>query len=479
MQKLTRLASETAIYGLGTIVPRLINYFLVIPHTRIFNAEAYGVITNLYAYAGFLNVIFLFGMETAFFRFASKPGASVDRVFRLAQTIVLAIALPVSGLLLLNAEALAQAWEIPGHAEYIQYLVAIILIDAVVAIPFARWRQEKRALLFSATKIINVLVLVGLNYLFLYFLFDPTIGVGYVLLANLIANALFLLFQFRNVFTWRPAWDRTMSPSMIRYAYPVMLMGVAGMTNELFSRISIQWWWPPNFKGQSAQYALGVFGACYKYAVFMNLVVMAFRYAAEPFFFSQASDKKSPDLFARINHYFVIAGAFIVLAVTINLDLLKFMLGSSEYYEGLDIVAILLVGYLFMGVYYNFSVWFKVTDRTHFGTWFTVGGALLTVVGNYVLIPVAGYYGSAWVTLLSSACMMMACYAFGQRYYPIPYKLIGGLAYLGLALALIFIAQQVSISSQVWATLFHSLLCAFFVGIVYIFERKEFSKEAN
>jgi O-antigen/teichoic acid export membrane protein len=130
-------------------------------------------------------------------------------------------------------------------------------------------------------------------------------------------------------------------------------------------------------------------------------------------------------------------------------------------------------------VYYNFSVWFKATDRTHFGTWFTVGGALLTVVGNYVLIPVAGYYGSAWVTLLSSACMMMACYAFGQRYYPIPYKLIGGLAYLGLALALIFIAQQVSISSQVWATLFHSLLCAFFVGIVYIFERKEFSKEAN
>jgi O-antigen/teichoic acid export membrane protein len=479
MQKLTRLASETAIYGLGTIIPRLINYFLVIPHTRIFNAEAYGVITNLYAYAGFLNVVFLFGMETAFFRFASKPGASVDRVFRLAQTIVLAIAVPVSTLLFVNAHWLAQAAGFSGHPEYIYYLVAIILLDAIVAIPFARWRLEKRAVLFSATKIINVLVLVGLNYLFLYFLFDPAIGVGYVLIANLIANSLFIFFQLRNVVSWRPTWDVAVSREMVRYAYPVMLMGIAGMTNELFSRISIQWWWPTNFQGQSAQYALGVFGACYKYAVFMNLVVMAFRYAAEPFFFSQASDRKSPALFARINHYFVIAGAFIVLAVTVNLDLLKYMLGSSEYYEGLDIVVILLVAYLFMGVYYNFSVWFKVTDRTQFGTWFTVGGAVVTVLGNYLLIPIAGYYGSAWVTLLSSALMMGACYVYGQRYYPIPYRVGSGLAYLAFAVGMILISNQFTFSSQAVATLFHGLLCAVFLTIAFFFERKEFNKEAN
>lgn len=479
MGKIARLASETAVYGLGTIVPRLVNFILVIPHTRVFNAEAYGVITNLYAYAGFLNVIFLFGMETAFFRFANKPGASAENVYRLAQTVVLGIAVPLSVLLWLGADWLSAAWGLAEHPEYVYYLVAIILLDAVVAIPFARWRQERKALLFSITKIVNVLVLVGLNYAFLYFFFDPSIGVGYVLLANLVANSLFILFQFRNVFSWRPLWDGPVSRAMIRYAYPVMLIGVAGMINELFSRLAIEWWWPPHFRGQSAQYALGVFGACYKYAVFMNLVVMAFRYAAEPFFFAQASDKKSPALFARINHYFVIAGAFIVLAVTVNLDILKYLLGSSTYYEGLGVVAILLVAYLCMGVYYNFSVWFKVTDRTHFGTWFTVGGAVVTVAGNYVLIPIAGYYGSAWVTLASSVCMMVACYLFGQRYFPVPYRIRAALAYLGLALGLVFVSARFSFASQWVATAFHMLVCFGFAAVVWLFERQEFRKQVT
>lgn len=477
MQKITRLASETAVYGLGTIIPRLINYFLVIPHTRIFNAEAYGVITHLYAYAGFLNIIFLFGMETAFFRFASKPGASVDHVYRLAQTIVLAIAVPVSLVLWFSADAIAAAWDLAAHPEYVRYLVGIILLDAVVAIPFARWRHEKKAWLFATVKIANVLALVGLNYLFLYVMFDPAVGVGYVLIANLLANSIFVVFQFRNLIRWRAVWDAAVSREMIRYAYPIMLMGVAGMTNELFSRLCLQWWWPENFRGQSAEHALGVFGACYKYAVFMNLVVMAFRYAAEPFFFAQASDKQSPELFARVNHYFIIAGAFIVLAVTINLDILKFMLGSSEYYEGLSIVAVLLVAYLLMGVYYNFSVWFKLTDRTHFGTWFTVGGAVFTVVGNYVLIPLAGYHGSAWVTLISSAGMLVASYLFGQRYYPIPYRLLAGVLYLGFALALIGFSSQISFSSQFAATFFHACVCLFFLAVVYLLERKDFKKQ--
>lgn len=479
MGKIVRLASETAIYGLGTIIPRLINFILVVPHTRVFNEEAYGVITNLYAYAGFLNVLFMFGMETAYFRFANKPGASAERVFQLAQTLVLGISVPLAAVLWLSAEPLAAAWGVPDHPEFVYYLVGVILLDAIVAIPFARWRQEKKALLFSVAKIINVLVLVTLNYAFLYLFFDPSVGVGYVLLANLLANSLFILFQFRNVFGWRPAWDATDSRAMIRYAYPVMLIGVAGMIHELFSRMSIEWWWPPDFQGQSAQYALGIFGACYKYAVFMNLVVMAFRYAAEPFFFAQASDKKSPELFARVNHYFVIAGAFIVLAVTVNLDILKHLLGSSSYYEGLGVVVILLVAYLFMGVYYNFSVWFKVTDRTHFGTWFTVGGAVVTVAGNYALIPLAGYYGSAWVTLASSAFMMVTCYVFGQRYFPIPYRIWPALAYLGLALGLVLLSARFSFSSQVAATLFHGLLCVVFVAVVVGFEWREFRKHVT
>lgn len=479
LQKLTRLAFETAVYGLGTIVPRLVNYLLVAPHTAIFDPGDYGAITNLYAYAGFLNVVFLFGMETAFFRYANKPGATVGQVFRQCQTVVLAVSAPLSLLLVLLAVPLAGAWGLNGQTEYIYYLAGILFIDAAVAIPFARWRQEKKALRFSVAKITNVLVLVGLNYLFLFSgWFDAAGGVRYVFLANLLANALFLLFVGKSLFSWRPAWHREQSKEMLRYAYPVMLMGLAGMTNEMFSRVAIRWWWPENFQGQSAQYALGVFGACYKYAVFMNLVVMAFRYAAEPFFFSHAADRQSPVLFAKVNHYFVVAGSFVVLAVTVNLDWLKWMLRSAAYHEGLDIVAVLLVAYLFLGVYYNLSVWFKITDRTHVGTWLTLVGAAITVAGNYLFIPVGGYYASAWVTLGCSGFMMVACYFLGQRHYPVPYRVFRGAAYLLLALVLIYVSNRWTLPLA-WANVvYHFLLCLFYLAVVWWVERKDFSRGA-
>ena len=480
MGKIKNLASETAIYGLGTIIPRLINYFLVIPHTRIFLPEAYGIITNLYAYAGFLNVVLLFGMETAFFRFANKPGADRNRVFQLAQTVVVGIALPISLVIGLNARFLAKTLGFAGHPEYLQYLAGIVLLDALVAIPFARWRQEKKATLFSIAKVTNVLVLVGLNYLFLFSRwFEPARGVGYVLLANLLANALFLIFLGKSLISWRPAWNQEQTGHMLRYAYPVMLMGLAGMTNELFSRICIEWWWPVDFQGHSAQYALGVFGACYKYAVFMNLVVMAFRYAAEPFFFSNANDKHSPALFAKVNHYFIVAGCFIVLVVTVNLDWLKWMLRSPAYHEGLDIVIILLIAYLFTGVYYNFSAWFKITDRTHFGTWFTALGALITIGGNYFLIPIAGYYGSAWVTLACSGFMMVACYTFGQRYFPVPYQVGKGLAYLLLACGLIGLSNTWAFNAQWQTTMYHLFLCLIYLVVAWQAERKNVSSNAT
>jgi O-antigen/teichoic acid export membrane protein len=478
LQKLTRLASDTAIYGLGTIVPRLINYFLVIPHTRVFAPADYGVITNLYAYAGFLNVIFLFGMETAFFRFVSKPGASADQVFRLAQTVVMAVSGTLALLMAALAMPLANAWGLNGKTEYVYYLAGILFVDAAVAIPFARWRQEGRALIFSLSKIGHVLLLVSLNYYFLYYRFDPAVGVGYVFIANLLANTLLLAVQAGQLLRWRPLWQRPVSGQMVRYAYPLMLMGLAGMTYELFSRVSIQWWWPENFQGQSARHALGVFGACYKFAVFMSLAVMAFRYAAEPFFFSNAADKQSAALFARVNHYFVVAGAFIVLAVTVNLGWLKWMLGNAAYHEGLDVVLILLMAYLFNGVYYNFSVWFKITDRTHFGMWFTAGGAAITVAGNYLLIPVAGYYGSAWVTLAASVAMTLACYILGQRYHPIPYPVLKSAAYVALAGALIYISHQVNLSAPL-QTFFNLALCALYALIAWLAERKEFLRMAH
>ncbi len=211
---------------------------------------------------------------------------------------------------------------------------------------------------------------------------------------------------------------------MFHYAYPVMLSGLAGMTNEMFSRIMLEWWLPENFyPGKTSSYAIGVFGACYKYAAIMNLGIQAFRFASEPFFFSNATDKNSPALFARVNYYFVIIGCIVLLGVSINMDILKHYLRSEEYWEGLYIVPILLTGYLFLGIYFNFSVWFKITDKTYFGTFITVIGATITVIGNFYSSPLPVIWVAASLPWLPMPPWRIICYGLGQKHFPIPIPL--------------------------------------------------------
>lgn len=471
MNPLRKLAGETAIYGLGTILPRLFNFLLVPLHTAVFDPEAYGVITYLYAFVAFINVVYMWGMETAYFRFATKPGADARQVFNLAQTVVLSISLLLSLLIIAFKFPIASYVNLAGKEHYVTWLAGVMFIDALVAIPFAQLRLQKKSMRFATAKITSVLLLVFLNYYFLYQA-NTTVEVGYVFLANLLGNAVLVLFFIRTLWEWRPSYDRTITPAMFRYAYPVMLTGVAGMVNEMFSRITLEWWLPENFyPGKPAAYALGVFGACYKYAVFMNLAVQSFRFAAEPFFFSHAQDKKSPELFAKVNHYFVIVASTILLAVSINLDMLKYILGDEQYWSGLTVVPILLLAYLFLGVYYNLSVWFKLTDRTHYGTLFSVGGAAVTILANYLLIPVWGYVGSSIAALLCYTSMTVACYWFGQKHFPIPYPIGKSLFYILFALALIYISARFTVENQWLALLFHNILVLGYFGIIYFLER--------
>lgn len=492
MSKIKKLAGETAIYGLGSIVPRLLNFLLFPLHTRIFDPAAYGVISYLYVFVAFLNIVYTFGMETAYFRFATKVDAQPDRVFNIAQTAVLLISGSLSLVFLVFSGPLATALSIPGKSHYIVLLAVIMFIDASVAIPFAKLRLEKKAFRFALAKIINVVILVGLNlYFFLIaywlaskqisfnfalisaYVKSSTYGIEYVFIANLLANAFYLLFFYKILLKWRPVFDGQILPAMMHYAYPIMLTGLAGMTNEMFSRWTLLWWLPENFyPGKSSLYALGVFAACYKYAVFMSLTVQAFRFAAEPFFFSHAYEKNSPELFARVNHFFIIVCSFILLAVTINMDILKYLLGGKAYYEGLGVVPILLLGYLFLGVYYNFSVWFKLTDRTYYGTIITVGGAFLTIALNFILIPIAGYMGSSWASLICYFAMALACYGIGQKYYPIPYKNWQSAAYILFACVLIWVAQALPIDSRYWAMAMHCLLMIVFLAVAYAFEKR-------
>jgi O-antigen/teichoic acid export membrane protein len=476
--KLRRLAGETALYGLGNMVPRLLNFILFPIHTAFFHPAEYGIFTKLMSVVALLNVIYTFGMETAYFRFATKTDADEKRIFNLAQTAVVTISTAFSVLFILFATFFAAGIGIQGHEDYVIWLSVIMFIDNIVSIPFARLRLQKKPLQFAFFRLSNVLILTGLNLYFLYVIFDPTVGIAYIFIANLIANSFYLIFFFKTLIRWRPSYDREVFPSMVRYSYPVMLMGLAAMTNEFFSRLALEKWLPANFyPGKSSAYALGVFGGCYKLSVFMNLTIQAFRMAGEPFFFSQSRDHNSPQLFSKVNHYFVIVCCIILLAVSINLDALKFILRiSPEYWEGLYVVPPLLLGYLFLGVYYNLSIWFKLTDKTYFGTLITLGGALLTIVFNFLLIPVAGYFGSSIATMLVYGFMMLACYFFGQKYYPIPYKVLSDSAYILLTVILVYAVNEIRIDSQWVAFPFHLSIVLFFLAVIYKMEWKNLKR---
>jgi O-antigen/teichoic acid export membrane protein len=474
MSKIKRLAGETVLYGLGSIVPRFLNFLLVYLHTRVLPPEEYGIITDVLAFVAFLNVLYAFGMETAYFRFATKPGMDEKNIFNLTQTTVLVISLVISILLVLLANPIAVSFGFSHHVEYVYWTVGIMFLDAVVIIPFARLRLQKKALQFAVGKLVNVLIIVALNIYFLKVIYNPEVGFAYVLLANLIANGFFLLFFLKTLLSWRPAYDKDLSRQMFRYAYPVMITGLAGMTNEMFSRKTLHYWLPENFyPGRNAAYVLGIFGACYKFAVIMNLAIQAFRYAAEPFFFSNAAEKNSPALFARVNHYFIIVCCIILLGVGINLDILKYFIGKPEYWEGLSIVPILLLAYLFLGIYYNVSVWFKLTDKTHYGTYITIGGAVITIVANYILIPVAGYTGSSWATFLCYFGMAVTCYLLGQKHYPIPYTIARDVGYILFTTLLVYVVNAINIGNQWLASSFHILVIAAYLLVIYFLERNQ------
>lgn len=477
VNQIKRLAGETALYGLGSIIPRMLNILLLPLHTiDMFSRAEYGLITKLYAFVAVINILYMFGMETAFFRFASKPGASVPRVFSLAQTVVTGISLGLTFIFILFADSIATGLNIPNHPEFITWLALTMLIDAIVAIPFARLRLEKKAWLFAFAKIINVLILIGLNYYFLKMNYDPNVGIGYVFLANLIANALFILFFIKTLIAWRPSWDKSISPQMLQYAYPVMITGIAGMINEMFSRNMLDWWLPENFyEGITPEEAGGIFGACYKFAVFMNLGIQAFRYAAEPFFFSHAANKNSPILFARVNHYFIVVCCIVLVGVSLNLGLIKRFFTGPDFWVGLPIVPVLLLAYLFLGVYYNMSVWFKLTDKTYFGTYITLLGVLITVAGNYFLIPLAGFMGSSVAALLCYGSMTIICYVLGQRHFPIPYSIGKDFLYIICSFVLVMVVQSIYPEDSLSNTVINLIITAVFCVAIFFCERKGIS----
>jgi O-antigen/teichoic acid export membrane protein len=494
LSTLRKLAGETVIYGASSILGRLLNYLLVPYYTYVFAAGQYGIITEFYAYVAFLNVLYTYGMETAYFRFATTNRSDEPAVFNKATSAILFTSLIFSGLLFLLATPITTALDYPGKEHYIRWFALILAIDAVVAIPFARLRLQGKSVYFAVAKLINILINIGLNIFFLSvfpgiirgeslgflepiarLIYNPGYSVEYVFLANLLANASLLVLLWKAFSGFRITLPWNALKPMLTYAYPILFAGLAWVTNEMLSRWALRFWLPEGFyPGLTNEAALGVFGAVYKFSVFMSLAVQAFRYAAEPFFFSRAADKNSPHLFSTVSHAFILFGCIIVLAVSINLDLLQYVLRQEVYRQGMHVVPVLLFANLFLGIYYNVSIWYKLTDKTHYSMWIAGGGAILTVLLNYLLIPVAGYEGSSWVTLIVYLSMAAVCYGIGQRYYPIPYPVVRDIAYILITALLIGLVHELSVENMVLLVLFRFIIILAFTGLIIVLERKRF-----
>jgi O-antigen/teichoic acid export membrane protein len=369
--------------------------------------------------------------------------------------------------------------------SYIKYVAGILAFDAISAIPFAKLRQENKAKRFAILRLINIGINIGLNLFFLVLcpallktdssswvnvFYNPEIGIGYVFISNLIASAATVLLLSPEIFSSKFEFDTALWKNMIIYSFPLMIAGFAGMINETIDRILIPYL--INDK-TDAMVQLGIYGACYKLSIIMTLFIQTFRYAAEPFFFSQSTGEQPQKVYAEVMNYFVIVCSFIFLSVMLYIDVVKLFIGPA-YRSGLVVVPILLMANLCLGVFYNLSIWYKLTAKTTWGAWISILGAIITLALNFWLIPVMGYLGAAWATLICYASMMVISYSFGQKYYHVPYKVFSFFRYTILALVLWLVSRFFENNYTLSSTskfLIHTALLLVFVFITWIYER--------
>lgn len=467
MSVLRKLAGQTAIYGVSSIVARFLNYLLTPLYTSrgVFAPAAFGVITSLYAWTAFLNVVLTFGMETTFFRFANKHEQS-GRVYATAVYLLAATTTVFIVLGLLFAHGIASFIGYPEHATSVRLLVVIIGIDAITVVPMARLRQENRPWRFAAINVISVIVNIAFNLFFLAYcmpkynagqsnalidaVYNPAFGVGYVFLANVISTGLKFLMLLPEWPSFRTSsehagFDAKLLRPMLAFGLPLLVAGLAGMTNETADRVLMKHLLPANI----ADTQIGIYGACYKLAILITLFIQAFRFAAEPFFFSHAKEKNSRLTFARIMNIFVAVcmGAF--LLVMLFLDLFKWFIPNPAYWPGLVVVPILMLANVFLGIYYNQSVWYKLSDRTRAGGTIAIIGAVITLVLLFWWIPIWGYVGAAWATFICYASMATISYVWGQKHYPIPYNVGRVLGYMAAGVFLWWGCEQLPLEGTV------------------------------
>lgn len=486
MNPLKKLFKQTFIYGLATVLPRMLSFFLLPFYTDVLETDAYGEVSVIFAWFAIFNVILAYGMETAFFRFYHggddrKKVVSTSLISIFGSTIIF---------LVLALAFLSQFSAFTGiEARYLKYAIYILALDALVVIPFAWLRANEKPMKYAVIKLLNVCVNFGLNIFFIYALpkiiaanpdsifgmvYKENHEISYIFISNLIASGVTLLFMLKLYKRWPHKFDFELWKKMGRYAMPVMIAGIAFTVNEVFDRILLEQILPQDI----AESEVGKYSACYKLALFMTLFATAFRMGIEPFFFSHAKSEQPQKTYATITNYFVIIGSVILLGIVVFVDVLKELFIKNEaYWDAMPIVPIIVLASFFLGIYHNLSVWYKITDRTEFGAYISSIGAILTIIINFAFIPKMGYMASALATLVAYGSMMLLSFFFGRIYYPVPYNLRKIIFYLSLSVLFSILSFYVFERSLVSGI----ILFVVFLALVYKLENDKlkqiFSKE--
>ncbi len=497
MSSIKKLASQTLYYGVSSVIGRMLHFFIIPLHTRKLQNAELGFIAELYSYAAVLNVLYIFGMELAFFRF-SNLNNKLDPInnnnnlksFSSAFIVTLFCSFSISILLILLAPNLVSYIKHKNQPIFIYYLSLIMLIDGLSAIPMASLRLENKAKRFAIIQLCKILILIFLNFIILYVFdeiykgnifiyfqssinkfYNPKNKIEYLLFANIISslfNFIIISPKFKNL---KFPIDLKLITKMIKYSIPLVFVGLMGVSNEMFLRISIKYLIPKN-SYTSGEAILGIFSSCFKLSLLMNLCIQAYRYAAEPFFFSESNKIGHQKRFALVMHIFIITMCFFLFIISVNIDIISYLMLGPRFQKGIEIVPYAMLSYLFLGIYYNISSWFKITGKTYFALYFTLISFIITLSIILLLVPIIGYWGSIIAFTISSLSMIILSYVFGQKYYPIPYKVKEGIFSILFTIISIFIIRKLMPIELEFKFIYGIVLSIFSICIMYSFYKR-------
>lgn len=450
MSGIKSLVKDTAVYGVSSIVGRLLNWLLVPMYTYVFTSTGeYGIVTNLYSYVAVALILLTYGMETGFFRFTNhERWDDPTEVYSTSMIAIGVTSVLFAAVMWPMAPSVSQMLDYGDHPSYIRLMAIAVAADAFTSIPFAYLRYKKRPIRFATLKLVSIGLNIGLNVFFILvcprlwehcpgaiaWFYDPTFGIGYIFLANFICSLATILLLLPELRLPRWRFNRRLLGEMLRYSLPLLILGLAGIMNQTIDKILLPVLEPDKTRAMAD---LGIYGACYKVAVIMVMFLQAFRFAYEPFVFAKNREAGTDKMatYSRVMTLFTAFGFLIFLGVMAFLPLLKYII-SPAYFSGLKVVPVIMLAELLFGIFFNLSIWYKLTDRTAWGSWFSLGGLVITVALNVLLVPRYGYMGCAWAALACYASMAVASYVAGRRYFPVPYRVGRMTLYAAAALAL-------------------------------------------